>query len=135
MTEFLLISGLIISFINPADPTGTTMYPSGIKDCDDGFLLNPESPYPIIKISFKIFDNSYNEVFPGIYQVRLSNNLKTIQFYQANIKKAEFDIIKVNNLKSTKTLTSVETDNIDSELFVVKVKIADTEYIALAYKE
>lgn len=126
---------MIYGFINPADPTGATMYPSGVKDCDSGFMLNPESPYPVVKISNKIYDAQSNPIEAGIYQIRISGDEKKMFFYEGTTKKAEFDIIKVNKFTTAKMISVTETESVDPYSLIISVKIADKEYVAVAYKQ
>lgn len=122
-------------FANPADPTGITMYSSGVKDCDEGFMLNPESPYPIIRIGSLVYDANYKEVSPGIYQIKVFESDKKILFYQGPYKKAEFDIIKVNKFQTVKNIPVVNTENDNPYNLIFSIRIADREFVAVAYKE
>lgn len=122
-------------FANPADPTGISMYPSGIKDCDNGFMLNPESPYPIIKISSLVYDKNYTEVPPGIYQVKISEDEKKVLFYQGSSRKAEFGVIKITKFQTLKNISTVNSENDDPHNLIFSIRIANKEFVAVAYKE
>lgn len=68
---FELFVSLLIGEINPADFTGKTIYPSGIKDCDKDILALPASNLPVLKLPMPIFDKTKNVIKPGMYQVKL----------------------------------------------------------------
>lgn len=68
-----LLATLVISLTNPADPTGKTIYPSGLHDCDGGFTLAPASEYPVLKVTVSIIGKNGTIVNPGMYQAVLRN--------------------------------------------------------------
>lgn len=68
-----LLATLVIGLTNPADPTGKTIYPSGLHDCDEGFTLAPASECPVLKVTVSIIDKKGTVINPGMYQAVLRN--------------------------------------------------------------
>ncbi|MEI8377635.1 MAG: hypothetical protein WCF95_03765 [bacterium] len=62
-----------LAFINPADPSGKTIYPSGIKD-NGNFIFSapPVSAYPILTIGSQIKLEDDYIIQPGNYCVKPS---------------------------------------------------------------
>ncbi|MFA6989673.1 MAG: hypothetical protein WC197_06355 [Candidatus Gastranaerophilaceae bacterium] len=87
----------MLAFLNPADPSGKTIYPSGIKDADSKIFSAPKSTkLPILTLSVNIKDKNENIVPPGFYKASISQDDKYILLFQNNYIAG---VLKINNLK------------------------------------
>jgi len=118
---FELLVSLLICDVNPADPTGKTIYPSGIHDCDEGFMSLPSSKCPVLKISVPIIDMDGKIVYPGMYGAML--NKKQIFLIQSGEIKAVLSVTVTKSLPQQSILTEA------------KAVILDSEYVLVTFKE
>lgn len=89
----LLESCLLIAFLNTADPSGTTIYPSGIKDNGDYvFSAPPAAVYPLLNIPFPIILDNDETILAGVYAVKPSKDEKILQFIDGDKIYKEFPI-------------------------------------------
>jgi len=118
---FELLVSLLLCDINPADPTGKTIYPSGNRDFDDGFMNYPASKYPVLKITVPVFDKDDNIVNPGMYEAMLRE--KQIILIQSGEIIAILPVIVIRSLPVKSYLTEA------------KASILDTEYVLITFRE
>ncbi len=113
-----LTSFLIVCFINPADPSGKTIYPSGTKEIDNYYFNTPPaSKYPVVKINYPLYDSEGNVITPGFYSAVYQEDSNQIKLMEGN------KTIAVLNVKYSKLLSephSVESARIEN-LFENKV--------------
>lgn len=96
----LLIAGILIADMNPADFSGKTMYPSGVKDFDKHiFHAPPESPYPILNLYRYFIDGNGKMVEAGMYMTVISEDEKNILLYQGGEHKGTFPINEIEHKK------------------------------------
>ena len=92
----ILITGLLISIVNGADPSGTTRYPSGFKDIDKFIFSAPkESKLPLLRLGANIIDSNNKIITAGIYQADISPDKTVINIYQNGEIKGSFVIFKL----------------------------------------
>lgn len=126
---------ILLSFINPADPTGKTMYPSGIKDVDNFvFSAPPSSKYPDLVLSMPIYDEENTQVQPGIYEVRLSENKDKILLLQSLEIKAKFPIVQAVKLEKKCLVPTVSFKTMGANQAFIIYKYDDIEIYAFLYK-
>jgi len=121
-----LTAFIILSFINPADPSGKSIYPSGLKDCDTNFFnAPPASIYPVVKIYLPLEDEEGNIINRGIYsavyledsnQIKLMEGIKTIALLNVKYSKLLFephsvDSARIESLSENKVLFIYIKDN------------------------
>lgn len=87
MTDF---NGIDRHFPNP-------FYPAGVYDSDKmQYKYGPKSTeYPIIKLPESIYDKAGNEILPGYYMVKLSDERTHLNLYQSNELKARVKVVKL----------------------------------------
>lgn|SRR5574344_4572 len=90
----------LISFarLKPADSFQVPYNPkaSGIKEDRAIYLYAyPKSDYPIIQIPYVIYDNSFDTLSPGFYEVALSDDEKFLLLLQSKEIKAKIPAVKV----------------------------------------
>lgn len=91
----LLESCLLIAFLNPADPNGTTIYPSGIKDDGDYvYSAPPVSTYPLINIIDPIAFSSGRIIPIGTFAVKPSQDEQSLLFVEGYEVVAELPIVE-----------------------------------------
>jgi hypothetical protein len=88
----------MLAILNPADPSGKTIYPSGIKDADSKIFGAPESTkLPILTLGVNIKDKNDNIVPPGFYKASISQDNKYILLFQNNYIAG---VLKIDNIKA-----------------------------------
>lgn len=74
MLNTLILSALICA-LPSHDRDERMIYPSGIKDYDAiNAIGNPISKYPVLSLQIDVTDQSGNEISPGMYQAKLSED-------------------------------------------------------------
>jgi hypothetical protein len=124
----------LLAFINDADPSGKTIYPSGVKDCDTNFFnAPPSSKYPVVKIFLPLEDADGNIINQGIYsavyledsnQIKLLEGDKPVALLNVKYSKLlsqphSVESARIENLSENKVLFIYIKDNKElySELF------------------
>lgn len=120
----ILESCLLIAFLNPADPSGTTIYPSGIKDDGDYvYSAPPVANYPLINIIDPIIFTQGKILPVGIFAVKPSQDEKTLLFIEGYDVVAELPIVEniiVSDYASTPVIT-MET-RLDKIVFTYQIE-------------
>lgn len=94
-----ILAVLILGFSNPADPTGTTMYPSGIKDADQTFFNSPPATkQPVLHLQLAIIDSNESLIPTGLYECELDDLGGYIYLTQSKEVKA---VLKLSSLFKT----------------------------------
>lgn len=92
----VFIALMILGFINPSDPTGKTMYPSGIKEADtylDPRL--PKTPRPLLVLGREIYDEN-GEIIPrGRYELALSEDKAFMYLIQIDKILGKFPVLQI----------------------------------------
>ncbi len=90
-----LESCLLIAFLNTADPSGKTIYPSGVKD-NGNYIFNapPASIYPLLNIIDPIVLCDGRTIPKGIYAVKPSIDEKSLLFIDGHNIVFELPIIE-----------------------------------------
>jgi len=110
--------------MNPADPTGKTMYPSGIKDIDKQIFSDlPASMYPQLRLLDFVYDKDGRLIEPGFYEVIYRQIDNMIELFQGNTLYGKFDAVKEKDTVECKKL---------SEISIIK---KDKKYIIIHYKK
>ena len=99
----IIDSDLIASFDFMTDFNGIdryipdSFYPAGVYDSDKRqYKYGPNSiEYPVLKLPKSIYDKAGNEISPGYYMVRLSDERTHLNLYQSNKLKARVKVIKL----------------------------------------
>lgn len=94
-----------LAFLNPADPSGTTIYPSGIKDDEDFvFSAPPTATYPLLELCAPIKLPNGMIIPKGTYAVKPSKDEKKLFLTQGHELILDIPIIEniiVNEYKAT----------------------------------
>jgi hypothetical protein len=118
-----LFACFFLAFINPADPSGTTMYPGGISDEGKRIFGAPESTkLPILTLCFNIKDKNEKIVPAGFYKVSISQDGNYILFFQNNYIAGVFKVRNVKDLNADVPINSavVKKYTADSVLITVR---------------
>ncbi|MDD3014080.1 MAG: hypothetical protein PHC34_10295 [Candidatus Gastranaerophilales bacterium] len=115
------LAAFVIGFSNPADPTGKTMYTSGNRDCDNGFMNLPASKHPVLKISVPILDINGNTVNTGIYE--------------AMLKEKQIFLIQAGEIIAVLPVTAIKSLPQKSNLTEAKANILDSDYVLVTFRE
>ncbi|OGH96741.1 MAG: hypothetical protein A2104_10265 [Candidatus Melainabacteria bacterium GWF2_32_7] len=123
MLESLIIF-TFLSFVEPIDPTGKTLYPSGIKECDDlHYDLPPHaSKNPNLALSTPIYDAENKLIPPGIYEAELSETTGQILLLQSKEIKAKLPIMQ-----------SISTNH-RYQIPIIKAKTLSSKHVLIIYK-
>lgn len=132
MIESLLISA-ILTFVNPADPSGKTMYPSGVKDCDNFYYQHPPyaSKNPNLVLPYQVYDGENNLIQPGIYESIISTNSSLILLVQSGEIKARLPVSNVTNLPVKRFIPVIEAKKLSSGHVQVIYKVNDAEIYSI----
>lgn len=89
------IMSTLLAIANPSDPTGQTMYPSGIYD-DGDFIFSapPASFYPLLKLDSTIELEDGSTIMAGNYCVKPSKDEKKIYLIQGHETLCECTVIE-----------------------------------------
>lgn len=84
-------------FNGPSRHFPNRQYPAGVYDQDKSIIeYGPESSeYPNLRLPCNLYDQFGNEIPDGFYMVALSDDLKYIELYQSNEKKARIKVLKL----------------------------------------
>jgi len=128
-----LFACFVFAFINPADPSGTTMYPGGISDEGKKIFGAPESTkLPILMLSFNLKDKNDKIVSTGFYKVSISQDGDYILFFQNNYIAGVFKVRNVKYLNADVPINSavVKKCTADSVLITVRQDKKQVDTIA-----
>lgn len=109
MIETLLLSASL-AFINPADPSLSTIYPSGVKDADKKiFSAPPEAKEPLLRIGTPLKNADGYIIQPGCYLVKPVGDEK-LEFYQSGNLVFELPVIENTFVDLYKNRAAVYTE-------------------------
>lgn len=103
-----------LAFLNPADPSGTSIYPSGIKDDGDYiYSAPPAATYPLLELCapIKLFNGT--TLPEGIYSVKPSTDEKNLFLTQGHDNILAIPIVENIIIKDYKAIPCInmKTEN------------------------
>lgn len=134
MIENILVF-LFLTYVNPADPSGNTMYPSGVKDCDKFYFNSPPaaSKTPNLVLSMPVYDAENKIIPPGIYETKLSQDTGQILLIQSQEIKAKLPIMQIATLDKTYLIPTVNVKKLSSKHILIILKMDNTEIFSTLY--
>jgi hypothetical protein len=120
MIESALIT-IFLTFVNPADPSGTTMYSSLTGDMEYDYFNNlPDSKNPNLVLPISVYDNDKNLIAPSIYETVYSKAERCLYLIESGAVKAKLPVDKVRILDKDYKIPSVKVEIIGShKIFVI----------------
>lgn len=117
MIETILLSASL-AFINPADPSLSTIYPSGIKDIDNKiFSAPPTTQNPLLRIGTPLKNSDGYIIQPGCYLVRPVD--EKLEFYQEGKVAFELPVFETTMVKNYKKRAIVYTEVHENEKMLI----------------
>lgn len=120
----IIIAIMVVGFVNPSDPTGKTMYPSGIKEADQYLDPRlPKTPRPLLVLGREIYDVN-GEIIPrGRYELALSEDKAFMYLIQIDKIVAKFPVLQIKqqiNKKYSVPVSETEIFNGSNMLIIYK---------------
>lgn len=126
---FEVLASGILAMVNPADPTRTTMYPSGFKDIDKHvFGAPPSTKLPLLAMSYYLKDKSGRSIPPGYYKVSVSQDKKYILFFQNHFIKGVFKVLNSKKLNEPLEINSARAKNYNNDSMLIILRQDNHEY-------
>lgn len=119
---------LLLAFLNTGDPTGNTMYGSGIKDCDQAYYsVIKATPYAVLRTPYSFYTPDGEMVYSGMYDCiyDLENNKLVLR--QSNKVYARLPIISYKKFESFVKVPKTEIDDMQNNYYQITLRQDDYE--------
>ncbi|EKE04726.1 MAG: hypothetical protein ACD_20C00015G0003 [uncultured bacterium] len=128
MIESLIIFAFL-TFTSLADPTGQTLYPSGVKECDDlHFNFPPHaSKRPNLVLSTPVYDGENKLIPQGIYEAEFSEETGQILLLQSKEIKAKLPVMQVLTTDREYQIPTIKAKNLSSKHVLIIYKYGYSE--------
>lgn len=123
--ENIIILPILIALQNPADFSGKTMYPSGIKEID-GRIFNDYKQTTNLMISIP----ETKKIPSGYYNAIITDDKKFLYVSQNNGTGYFLPIIKTNILDKPNQFKSIELSEVNGVKILI-YKDIENEYVAI----
>lgn len=131
-----LLACILIADMNPADPSGLTMYPSGVMDRDRFvFSAPPATKLPLLRLGTSIIDSDGQTVESDMYQVKVSEEKDYIFFIRNNQPVARFKIESYVGYSSEFLIPLAQIILQPNKRVLLKVREGNFEFISNSIRE